>query len=106
MRALAQAVESSQTALTSTQAGFEVGTRTTVDVLDARRALFEAQTSYARSRYDFLLNKMRLRVATGALNANDIMEINALLGASPGAMVDDEEIDPEELDMEGLEPRT
>ncbi|MEA5446031.1 TolC family outer membrane protein [Gammaproteobacteria bacterium AB-CW1] len=106
VRALAQAVESSQTALTSTQAGFEVGTRTTVDVLDARRALFEAQTSYARSRYDFLLNKMRLRVATGALNANDIMEINALLGASPGAMVDDEEIDPEELDMEGLEPRT
>lgn len=105
VRALAQAVESSETALASTQAGFEVGTRTTVDVLDARRALFEAQTSYARSRYDFLLNKLRLRAATGQLGMEDVEEINSLLGAEPGAMVDDVQLDPEDLDTEAAQPR-
>lgn len=105
VQALAQAVESNQTALTSTQAGFEVGTRTTVDVLDARQALFQAQTSYARSRYDFLLNKLRLQAAVGNLNSEDIREIDALLGAEPGQAVEDREVDPEELDTEQAQPR-
>lgn len=104
VRALSQAVESSRTALASTQAGFEVGTRTTVDVLDARRSLFEAQTSYARSKYDFLLNKLRLRAAVGDLGAEDIEEINALLGAEPGEAVQDMEVDPEELDTDAARP--
>ena len=56
VKALRQALESSRTALQATEAGFEVGTRTTVDVLDARRQLFEAQTNYSRSRYDYILN--------------------------------------------------
>lgn len=105
VRALAQAVESSETALASTQAGFEVGTRTTVDVLDARRSLFEAQTSYARSKYDFLLNKLRLRAAVGSLGAQDIEEINALLGAKPGEAIDDVQIDPDDLDTDAAQPR-
>lgn len=105
VRALAQAVESSETALASTQAGFEVGTRTTVDVLDARRSLFEAQTSYARSKYDFLLNKLRLRAAVGSLGAQDIQEINTLLGAEPGEAIDDVQVDPEDLDTEAAQPR-
>ncbi|MCP1728632.1 outer membrane protein [Natronospira proteinivora] len=104
VQALAQAVESNQTALTSTQAGFEVGTRTTVDVLDARQALFQAQTSYARSKYDFLLNKLRLKAAVGDLGMVDIEEINVLLGARPGEFVEDVEVDPDELDTEGAVP--
>lgn len=104
VRALNQAVESSRTALASTQAGFEVGTRTTVDVLDARRSLFEAQTGYARSKYDFLLNKLRLRAAVGNLGAEDIQEVNALLGAEPGEAVQDMEVDPEELDTDAARP--
>jgi len=79
VRALRQAVESSQTALQATEAGFEVGTRTTVDVLDARRALFEAQTNYARSRYDYLLNVLQLQFATGTLDRADLEEINSFL---------------------------
>ena len=69
MQALQQAVKSSQTALEATEAGFEVGTRTTVDVLDARRRLFEAQRDYARSRYDYLINIVRLEVGRPAASS-------------------------------------
>jgi len=79
VRALRQALESSQTALQATEAGFEVGTRTTVDVLDARRRLFEAQTNYARSRYDYIINVVRLKRAAGTLSAEDLEEVNGWL---------------------------
>ena len=79
VRALRQALESSRTALQATEAGFEVGTRTTVDVLDARRMLFEAQTNYSRSRYDYILNVLQLQLATGTLQLADLEEINGLL---------------------------
>jgi outer membrane protein len=79
VRALRQALESSRTALQATEAGFEVGTRTTVDVLDARRQLFEAQTDYSRSRYDYILNVLQLQLATGTLGKEDLDEINAFL---------------------------
>jgi outer membrane protein len=77
--ALRQAVKSSQTALEATEAGFEVGTRTTVDVLDARRRLFEAQRDYARSRYDYLINIVRLESAAGGLKQEDLAAINGYL---------------------------
>ena len=79
VQSLGQAVESARTALQATEAGYEVGTRTSVDVLEARRRLFEAQTNYARSRYDYLLNVLRLRLAAGTLDAKGVADINALL---------------------------
>jgi len=79
VNALKQSVKSSQTALEATEAGFEVGTRTTVDVLDARRRLFEAQREYARSRYDYLINVVRLRSAAGVLAPTDLGDINTFL---------------------------
>jgi len=79
VQSLRQAVESANTALQATEAGYEVGTRTSVDVLEARRRLFEAQTNYARSRYDYLLNVLRLRLAAGTLDGQGIEDINALL---------------------------
>jgi outer membrane protein len=81
VQALAQAVKSSQTALEATEAGFEVGTRTTVDVLAARRTLFEAQRDYARSRYDYLINIVRLESAAGGLVQDDLAVINGFLTA-------------------------
>jgi outer membrane protein len=72
-------VKSNLTALEATEAGFEVGTRTTVDVLDARRRLFEAQRDYARSRYDYLINLVRLKSASGVLAPTDLASINAFL---------------------------
>jgi outer membrane protein len=77
--ALKQAVASNQTALEATEAGFEVGTRTTVDVLDARRRLFEAQRDYARSRYDYLVNVVHLKSAAGVLVPGDLGSINGFL---------------------------
>jgi outer membrane protein len=79
VKALQQAVTSNQTALEATEAGFEVGTRTTVDVLDARRRLFEAQRDYARSRYDYLVNVVRLKSAAGVLAPGDLGQINGFL---------------------------
>lgn len=79
VKATKQALESSKTALQATEAGFEVGTRTTVDVLDARRRLFDAQTNYSRSRYDYLLNTLQLQLATGTLKKEDLDEINGYL---------------------------
>lgn len=79
VQALRQALESSRTALQATEAGFEVGTRTTVDVLDARRRLFDAQTNYARSRYDYILNVLQLQFSTGTLDRADLDEINSFL---------------------------
>jgi outer membrane protein len=76
---LRQAVRSNQTALEATEAGFEVGTRTTVDVLDGRRRLFEAQRDYSRSRYDYLINLVRLKSAAGVLTPADLTAINNYL---------------------------
>jgi outer membrane protein len=77
--ALRQGLESRQTALKATEAGYEVGTRTSVDVLDARRLLVQAQTAYLRSRYDYLLTVIQLRQAAGDLDRKTLEEMNALL---------------------------
>ncbi|HVF16431.1 MAG TPA: TolC family protein, partial [Steroidobacteraceae bacterium] len=79
VQALRQAVQSSQTALQATEAGFEVGTRTTVDVLESRRNLFDAQTTYARSRYDYIINLLNLKTSTGNLSEADLQEVNGWL---------------------------
>lgn len=77
VNALRQAFESSRTALKATEAGYEVGTRTAVDVLLSRRTLVQAATTYLRSRYDYLLNVVRLKIAAGNLNEDDLKEINS-----------------------------
>ena len=56
-----------------------MGTRTTVDVLDARRNLLQAETNYARSRYDYILNVLRLKQAAGILNVEDLEEVDGWL---------------------------
>ena len=80
--ALRQALESNQTALKATEAGYEVGTRTTVDVLESRRNLVQAQTNYSRSRYDYILNVLRLRLASGTLDRAALDEVNGWLTES------------------------
>jgi outer membrane protein len=80
--ALRQALESNQTALKATEAGYEVGTRTTVDVLESRRNLVQAQTNYSRSRYDYILNVLKLRLASGTLDRAALEEVNGWLTES------------------------
>jgi len=79
VQALKQALESARTALAATEAGYEVGTRTAVDVLDARRRLYDAQTNYLGSRYDYLVNVLKLRLAAGMLDGGSITELNGWL---------------------------
>jgi len=79
VKALKQAVISSTKANEATQAGFEVGTRTIVDVLLSQRELFRAKRDYARSRYDYILNTLRLKQAAGSLAQTDIEAINGWL---------------------------
>jgi len=81
-KALRQAAESSATALRATEAGFEVGTRTTVDVLDSRRNLLRAQVNYRRAKYDYLLNTLRLKQAAGTLTDADVAQVNAWMTAT------------------------
>ena len=76
VRAFAQALVSSKTALEATEAGYEVGTRTAVDVLNSRREVFRAERDYARSRYTYIQQTLRLKAAVGTLTEQDIMAIN------------------------------
>lgn len=84
--ALRQSVASSRSALRATERGAEVGNRTNVDVLDARRRVFEAERDYARARYDYMTNLVRLRQAAGTLLPADLESINGYL-VEPVAVV-------------------
>jgi len=79
VQALKQALVSTETALQATTAGFELGTRTAVDVVAAERATLEAKRDYARARYDYLLNLLRLKQAAGTLSPDDLKQINSWL---------------------------
>jgi outer membrane protein len=79
VNALKQAVISTETALQATEAGFEVGTRTTVDVVVAQREVFRAKRDYAKARYDYLLDTLRLKRAAGTLSPEDLTAINEWL---------------------------
>jgi outer membrane protein len=79
VKALHQAVISNETATKAAQAGFDVGTRTIVDVLDQQRDLLAAMRDYARSRYDYLLEGLSLKQAAGTLAVDDLQGINNML---------------------------
>ncbi len=79
VKAFKQALNSTQTAARATQAGFEAGTRTAVDVLLALRETFRAKRDYSTARYDFLLNTLKLKQAAGLLSENDIVTLSKLL---------------------------
>lgn len=74
-----QAVASSESSLDATQAGYEVGTRNIVDVLLAQRNMYAAKRDYAAARYDYVLNSLRLKAASGQLSEVDIRELNTWL---------------------------
>lgn len=79
VQARKQALVSAQSALEATEAGFEVGTRTIVDVLLSQQVLFQAQRDYSNSRHNFILNGLRLKRAAGVIEVADLERINVLL---------------------------
>lgn len=81
IKALEQAVVSAESALKATEAGFEVGTRTIVDVLISTRNLFDARRNLTKARYDYILAVLSLKQAAGTLTEDDLATVNAALGA-------------------------
>lgn len=79
VNALKQALVSTQIALEATQAGFEVGTRTTVDVLNSQREMYRAQRDYIRARHGYIISTLQLKRAAGTLTEEDVHLINAWL---------------------------
>lgn len=79
VKALQQSIVSAKSALEATEAGFDVGTRTIVDVLVAQRNLFQAQRNYAQARYNYITNMLRLKQAAGTLAPEDLQEVNRWL---------------------------
>lgn len=77
--ALKQAVVSNQSALDATEAGMQVGTRTTIDALNAQRDLYRAKRDLSRARYDYLLNTLRLKQAAGMISLADLEQVNGWL---------------------------
>jgi outer membrane protein len=71
-----QAVKSSEAAVAATQAGYQVGTRNIVDVLLAESNLYAAKRDYASSRYDYVINTLKLKSASGQLSEVDIKDLN------------------------------
>tara|TARA_R110002072_G_scaffold87977_4_gene198165 strand:+ start:4580 stop:5989 length:1410 start_codon:yes stop_codon:yes gene_type:complete len=74
-----QSIISSRSSLDATQAGYEVGTRNVVDVLNAQNTLFQAERDYANSRYDYVLNLMRLKEQAGLLSPEDVIRLDSFL---------------------------
>jgi outer membrane protein len=85
VKALRRAVESNATSLRATESGYEAGTRTAVDVLQSRQLWVQAQTDYSRSRYDYMMNVLKLQQAAGILSQQSLERINSLLNDAPPA---------------------
>ena len=83
VKALGRSLESTQVAVEAEEAGFEVGTRTIVDVLNAQQDYYLARLNYARARYLYVVDQLRLKKAAGILSADDIAEVNKALIPPP-----------------------
>jgi outer membrane protein len=86
VKALEQAVVSTQSQLDSTVLGRDVGVRTSVDVLNAQQALYQSRRDLQQARYNFLLNSLRLKAATGTLTDTDVERLNTTLGHQSSAV--------------------
>ncbi|MAG77466.1 MAG: outer membrane channel protein TolC [Colwelliaceae bacterium] len=81
IKALEQSVLSAEKALEATEAGFEVGTRTIVDVLNSTRNLYNAKRNLSSTRYGYINSVLALKRAAGTLNEQDVSDINKGLKA-------------------------
>jgi len=83
VEALKTAVTSRESALEASEVGYQVGTRTMVDVLTEQRKLYRSKRDFYRGRYDYLINSIKLKQASSNLTQNDLEQINRLLVGHP-----------------------
>jgi outer membrane protein len=79
VKALEQALVSSQSSLDSNKLGYEVGVRINIDVLNAQQQLFQTKRDLSKAIYDTIMSGLKLRNAAGILGDDDVLRINALL---------------------------
>lgn len=77
-----QAIVSTKSALDAIQAGYNVGTRNIVDVLNAQRNVFAAERDYANARYDYITSMIDLKKSAGTLSPEDIHGLNEWIVSS------------------------
>jgi len=82
IKSLEQSVVSAESALKATEAGFEVGTRTIVDVLNSTRNLYNAKRNLSSTRYTYIQNVLALKRAGGTITDKDLEDINKGLMAA------------------------
>ncbi len=73
------AVESAKTALDATQAGYDIGTQTIVNLLIAQSTYFQALGTYSQARHALVINRLNLKYSAGTLSLKDLETVNALL---------------------------
>lgn len=76
VNAYAQTERSAQSALEATQAGYEVGTRTISDVLNATQQLYSAKQALSAARFNYVMSRLQLLYTEGNLTIDDIDAIN------------------------------
>jgi outer membrane protein len=81
VQARKQSIISNQSALEATEIGYQVGTRNIVDVLDAQRQLYASVRDYNNTRYDYILDNLRLKQAAGTLSPGDLQDLSRFLKA-------------------------
>lgn len=81
VQARKQSIISNQSALEATEIGYQVGTRNIVDVLDAQRQLYASVRDYNNTRYDYILDNLRLKQAAGTLSPSDLQDLSHYLKA-------------------------
>jgi outer membrane protein len=79
VEAFGRALISAESALAATQAGFEVGTRTIVDVLIAEQRYFQAARNNSNARHTYIVDHLRLKAAAGVLAVDDLAKVNNIL---------------------------
>ena len=81
VQARRQSIISNQSAVEATEIGYQVGTRNIVDVLDAQRQLYTSVRNYNNTRYDYILDNLRLKQAAGTLSPGDLQDLSRYLKA-------------------------
>ncbi|MFC0266621.1 TolC family outer membrane protein [Kushneria aurantia] len=113
VQAQQRAIESSRSALIATRNGYQAGTRTIVDVLQAQQSLFSAIANYAEARYNYVLNMLSLRQQAGVLDVDTLEVLNNYLSADQAVSLDisaQDNVNPRvddtlsELGMDGPSP--
>jgi outer membrane protein len=76
-------LESTSLAAQAMQQGFNLGTVTSVDVLNSLRDQYQAERDLQRTRYEHVTYLLLLKRETGTLNAEDMLEVGTWLEPAP-----------------------